>query len=122
GSLLLDQYNRVSVNFHPLPSGRFALSRTCEGPPEYSGRGGRQLYTHIMIEPVELPAFHLPRTQLEWIDRAEELGLPDLRPLRNRIQSGRAVRFPYSGDRTLLAECLVGCLNPDDVRRLSSAT
>src|SRR5208337_3894072 len=158
GSLLQDQSNRVSVNFFSLPGGRFALSRSCEGPPEYSGRGGRQLYTHIlivdneglqevsaqpfviyhnalalghmyfrpapprMIEPVELPAFHLPRTQLEWIDRAEELGLPDLRPLRNRIQSGRAVRFPYSGDRTLLAECLIGCLNPDDVRRLSSAT
>jgi len=158
GSLIVDQYNRVSVNFHPLPSGRFALSRSCEGPPEYSGRGGRQLYTHILIldneglqavagqpfvayhnalalghmyfrpapprilDPVELPVFHFPRTQLEWIDRAEELGLPDLRPLRNRIQSGRAVRFPYSGDRTLLAECLIGCLDPDDVRRLSFAT
>src|SRR5262245_25593406 len=25
------------------------LSRTCEGPPEYSGRGGRQLYTHHLV-------------------------------------------------------------------------
>jgi hypothetical protein len=49
GSLLIDEHNRVSVNFHPMPDGRFALSRACEGPPEYSGRGGRQLYTHIMI-------------------------------------------------------------------------
>jgi hypothetical protein len=32
-----------------MPGGRFALSRTCEGPAEYSGRGGRQLYTHALI-------------------------------------------------------------------------
>jgi len=49
GSLLQDQSNRVSVNFYALPGGRFGLSRSCEGPPEYSGRGGRQLYTHILI-------------------------------------------------------------------------
>lgn len=49
GSLIVDAKNRISVNFHPLPSGRFALSRTCAGPPEYSGRGGAQLYTHFLI-------------------------------------------------------------------------
>jgi GTPase-associated protein 1, N-terminal domain type 2 len=49
GSLIVDSINRTSVNFHRLPSGRFALSRTCAGPPEYSGRGGAQLYTHFLI-------------------------------------------------------------------------
>lgn len=49
GALHVDPHNQVSVNLHPLPSGRLALSRTCEGPPEYSGRGGRQLYTHILV-------------------------------------------------------------------------
>jgi hypothetical protein len=49
GALIMDGNNRTSVNFHPLPSGRFALSRTCAGPPEYSGRGGHQLYTHFVI-------------------------------------------------------------------------
>ncbi|HWE37809.1 MAG TPA: hypothetical protein VG406_14670 [Isosphaeraceae bacterium] len=49
GSLIVDVENAVSVNFHPLPGGRYALSRTCEGPPEYSGRGGRQLYTHALV-------------------------------------------------------------------------
>jgi hypothetical protein len=49
GALIVDGSNRTSVNFHPLPSGRFALSRTCAGPPEYSGRGGNQLYTHFLI-------------------------------------------------------------------------
>lgn len=49
GALLVDDANRTSVSFHALPSGRYALSRTCEGRPEYSGRGGRQLYTHTLI-------------------------------------------------------------------------
>ena len=49
GALIVDGNNRTSVNFHTLPSGRFALSRTCAGPPEYSGRGGHQLYTHFLI-------------------------------------------------------------------------
>jgi len=49
GALIVDAANRTSVNFHPLPSGRLALSRTCEGPAEYSGRGERQIYTHALI-------------------------------------------------------------------------
>jgi hypothetical protein len=49
GALIIDESNRISVNFHSLPGGRFALSRTCEGLAEYSGRGGRQLYTHTLI-------------------------------------------------------------------------
>ncbi len=49
GGLIVDDVNQTSVNFHPLPGGRFSLSRTCQGPPEYSGRGGRQLYTHALI-------------------------------------------------------------------------
>lgn len=55
GALIVDAANRVSVNFHPLPGGRFAVSRTCEGRSEYSGRGGRQLYTHaLVIDPSHL--------------------------------------------------------------------
>jgi hypothetical protein len=49
GALIIDASNRTSVNFHPLPGGQVALSRTCAGPPEYSGRGGFQLYTHFLI-------------------------------------------------------------------------
>jgi hypothetical protein len=56
GALIVDGANRTSANFHPLPDGRFALSRTCEGLAEYSGRGGRQLYTHLLIfDPSALP-------------------------------------------------------------------
>jgi hypothetical protein len=49
GALAIDGANRVSVNVHPLSGGRLALSRSCEGRPEYSGRGGRQVYTHALI-------------------------------------------------------------------------
>jgi hypothetical protein len=31
GALLVDPANRTSVNYHSLPGGRYALSRTCEG-------------------------------------------------------------------------------------------
>lgn len=61
GALIVDGNNRTSVNFHPLPSGRFALSRTCAGPAEYSGRGGHQLYTHFLIvddEALDSVGFH----------------------------------------------------------------
>ena len=158
GSLLIDDHNHVSVNFHPLPDGRFALSRACEGPLEYSGRGGRQLYTHVMIlddqvfeaaggrpfplyrnalalgylfyqpnpperlEPLKLPVFHIERDEPAWLALALELGLPPLEPLRSRLAAGRPVRFSYSGDRALLAECLIGSLPTDIVRRTSFAT
>ncbi|WP_165224501.1 GAP1-N2 domain-containing protein [Aquisphaera insulae] len=49
GSLDLDAENSAGVSFYALPSGRFALARSCEGPPEYSGRGGLQLYTHTLV-------------------------------------------------------------------------
>jgi hypothetical protein len=49
GGLITDGFNRTSINFHPLPDGRFALSRTCQGGTEYSARGQRQLYTHALV-------------------------------------------------------------------------
>src|SRR4051794_37427655 len=49
GGLIVDESNRLSVNFFPLPSGRYALARTREGRAEYSGRGGKQLYTHALV-------------------------------------------------------------------------
>ncbi len=59
GALVVDAGNRTSVSFHPLSSGRFALARTCEGGAEYSGRGGRQIYTHALIlDPATLRRAH----------------------------------------------------------------
>jgi hypothetical protein len=49
GGLIVDAMNPTSVNFHPLPGGRLAISRTCHGRAEYSGRGARQVYTHSIV-------------------------------------------------------------------------
>lgn len=49
GGLIVDPSNEVSVSFYPLPTGRFALARCREGRAEYSGRGGKQLYTHALV-------------------------------------------------------------------------
>jgi hypothetical protein len=158
GALIVDGRNRTSVNFHPLPGGRFALSRTCAGPAEYSGRGGCQLYTHFLIvddpalqavgfqplalyrhamamgyllyqpdpvevlEPVLLSRLHTRRDASFWTDRAIELALPALEPLRNHLESGSPLRFAYPGDRTALAECLIGILPPESVRLTSFST
>jgi hypothetical protein len=146
------------VNFQPLPGGRFALSRTCAGAAEYSGRGGFQLYTHFLIvdepalraagsqpfalyrdaiamgylmyrpdpeeilEPVPLSRNHARRNADYWEARAVEMGLPGPRRLTDRLEAGVALRFTYGGDRTALAECLVGMLCPDAVRRVSFST
>lgn len=41
----------VSINFHPLPSGAYCVSRTSAAGWEYSGRGGRRVYTQCLIVP-----------------------------------------------------------------------
>jgi len=38
-----------SVNFHPLPSGAYGVSRTDAVGVEYSGRGGRRIHTHCLV-------------------------------------------------------------------------
>jgi hypothetical protein len=158
GALIVDGRNRTSVNFHPLPSGRFAISRTCAGPPEYSGRGGRQLYTHFLIvddaviqaagfqpftiyrdaialgyllyrselgdvlEPAALSGLHSAGGADWWANRALELGLPPLGPMRKELQSGRRLQFAYAGERMELAECLIGLLAPEIARQTSFST
>lgn len=45
-----------SVNFHPLPSGAFCISRTVAAGWEYSGRGGVRVYTQGLVAPPALLA------------------------------------------------------------------
>ena len=57
-----------SLNFHPLGDGRFVLSRSVRGEPEYSGRGGLQIVTVMLVlrqehvEAFEADALALART------------------------------------------------------------
>jgi len=48
-SMIVDDPTDVSLNFHPLGDHKFCVSRTVLGSAEYSGRGGRQVYTHCFI-------------------------------------------------------------------------
>jgi hypothetical protein len=50
-SMLDSGLDAASVNFHPLPSGAFCVSRTTPAGWEYSGRGGHRVYTHCLIVP-----------------------------------------------------------------------
>ena len=50
-SLLDSSPNAVSINFHPLPSGAFCVSRTTPAGWEYSGRGGARVYTQCLLVP-----------------------------------------------------------------------
>jgi hypothetical protein len=49
GGLTVDEANRAGLSFHRLAAGRFALARTVLGRPEFSGRGGRQVYSHVLL-------------------------------------------------------------------------
>jgi hypothetical protein len=50
-ALARDDDDAVSFNFHQLPSGRFAVSRTSLAGWEYSNRGARQTYTQYFVVP-----------------------------------------------------------------------
>lgn len=96
-ALVVDQANPFSVNYHPLAEGRHALSRTCQGPPEYSGRGGRQIYTHALIfGPSELERAGLRPTAA--FRDAQAQGLlryrADPDPVLEPIELGRCHRDP----------------------------
>lgn len=97
GALIADPANRTSVNFHPMPGNRYALSRTIEGPPEYSGRGGRQLYTHALI--VDAAMLQQSRFQPFALYRsALALGhfhyRPDPEPILPQVQLSRSYPRP----------------------------
>lgn len=49
GALCSSEPFAESINFHALEEGRFALSRTLYGLPEYSQRGGFQLFTRFVL-------------------------------------------------------------------------
>jgi hypothetical protein len=52
-SLLESGADAVSVNFHPLPSGEFCVSKTTPGGEEYSGRG-ENIYTQCLVVPADV--------------------------------------------------------------------
>lgn len=57
-ALLEPTPDAVSLNFHPLPSGSYCVSRTSPAGWEYSGRGGARVYTQcLIVSPASLARF-----------------------------------------------------------------
>lgn len=44
----------VSINFHPLSSGAYCVSKTTPAGSEYSGRSGQLIYTQCLVVPAEV--------------------------------------------------------------------
>ncbi len=72
-SLLCGSPLSESVNFSAISSDWFALSRTTHGGPEYSGRGGLQVFTRfLLLQSHQLAAFE--NNPLALIQTARILG------------------------------------------------
>lgn len=48
-SLLSDETDAESLNFHRVAHDWYAISRTVHGGPEYSGRGGLEIFTNFLL-------------------------------------------------------------------------
>ncbi len=55
-SLLATGPEAASLNFHPLPSGAFCVSRTTRAGWEYSDRGEQRVYTQCLVVPADVLA------------------------------------------------------------------
>jgi len=76
-SMIMEDPNDVSINFHPLGENKFCVSRTMLGGAEYSGRGGLQVYTHcFVLSATALKKFHNDPFRV----MAAVLATRDLRP------------------------------------------
>jgi hypothetical protein len=49
GGLSSDEPDSVSVGFLPLPSGRLCVMHSINAGMEQTGRGGRRVYTHLLV-------------------------------------------------------------------------
>lgn len=101
GALIVDDENRSSVNIHPVSDGRMAISRTIKGRSEYSGRGGRQVYTHaILVDSDAMRRSEIVPIAL-YLD-ALALGVfryqPDPAPVLEEVELGDCHRAPGIGD------------------------
>jgi hypothetical protein len=74
------------------------------------------------LDPVRLPSTFARLDDSAWTDPARVLGLSDLDNLRGRLARGQPVQLAHPGDRTVLAECLLGLLPCEARREVSFAT
>jgi hypothetical protein len=103
-SLLGRDLRAASVNFHAMASGRMCVARSVLSGGEYSGRGGRKVYTQCLVVPAEgLARFaNDPFRLLEAAAAAGRLGTHDTPPgeLEPFALTGRAATI----DQVLLSK------------------
>jgi len=94
----------VSVNFFPLTSGAFCLSRTTPAGWEYSGRGGHRIYTHCLIVPPDVlwQFGNHPLRLLDAVMTKHNLEAPDTVPAS--LEPLELHEPAIAGDPDLLAE------------------
>ncbi len=72
-ALLSDEPDAESLNYHAVGSDWLAVSRTVHGGPEYSGRGGFEVFTHFLLfRPEQLQGYH--NNPLQFARTAQALG------------------------------------------------
>jgi hypothetical protein len=68
----------------------------------------RRTITAAPVGPIPGAHFNPAKDPGYWAERARALGLSSLGTLIEKPTSRKIVELAYSGDRTLLAECLIG--------------
>ncbi|MEX0791772.1 MAG: hypothetical protein WD045_01450 [Pirellulaceae bacterium] len=94
-SLIQDETHETSTNFHPLGPHKYCVARTMLGGAEYSGRRGRQVYTHsLIIKKRDFVRFHNNPFELLIAALARE----DVRPQNSHPNDLPVLRLLPSGD------------------------
>ncbi len=105
-SLLETGDDAVSINFHPLPSGAFCISKTTPAGSEYSGRSGAKIYTQCFITPRSVLArfANNPFAVLNAAFAQGSLKVHD--PLPEQLEPFRLAGKTAAVDRSLLGQLL----------------
>lgn len=115
GSLLNDQPTAESINFTALTPDWYAVSRTTYGGPEYSGRGGLQVFTRfILLRPDQLAGYE--NDALALIRTALTLGF--LRLYVAPPEQLEAIELPDHALANPVEEVEVANVPMDDVMRI----
>ena len=77
-SLVINDFGSTSINFHPLESGEYCISKTTAAGDEYSARGGPRIFTQMLIVPSEVLArfANQPLAIIEALTASGKLDVP----------------------------------------------
>jgi hypothetical protein len=109
GSLLESAWQGASLNFHPLPSGAYCISRTTLAGWEYSGRGGARVHTHSLVVPPRVLAQFANNPLALWRAAAANGSVPTNNEIPSHLEALQLPGRAAAVDTALLAQL---CANP----------